>query len=80
MRLFGEQLYEYSEQNAAALTVSVGIASYPEDGQTFEELYQRAAQFMYKAKQNGKQQYCFGGQLYRFNALADGVSKDEDKQ
>ena len=51
-----------------------------EDGQTFEELYQRAAQFMYKAKQNGKQQYCFGGQLYRFNALADGVSKDEDKQ
>ena len=81
MQIFWEQMCEHSKQNAALLTVSVGIVSYPDDGQSFEELYKRADQFMYNAKLNGKQRYCFEGQIYRFGAVADKVSEDEaDKQ
>lgn len=68
MKIFREQMDEHSDQNLSLLTVSVGIVSYSEDGQSFEELYKRADQFMYNAKRNGKQQYCFDGQIYHFGA------------
>lgn len=77
MKIFGKELDEHSHRNIAVLTVSVGIASYPEDGSSFEELYRRADQFMYNAKKNGKRQYCFDGQIYRFGTVADGVAQDE---
>ncbi len=36
------------------LTISLGIAAYPEDGNDIEELIKRADAAMYVAKQSGK--------------------------
>ncbi|MDQ3940839.1 MAG: diguanylate cyclase, partial [Actinomycetota bacterium] len=36
------------------LTVSIGIASYPEHGDTFRELVESADRAMYRAKQLGR--------------------------
>jgi diguanylate cyclase (GGDEF)-like protein/PAS domain S-box-containing protein len=40
-------------------TVSIGITLYPNDGNTFETLLQRADIAMYKAKEAGGNAYCF---------------------
>lgn len=67
IKILGEQLQEYSKQSAVELTVSIGVVSFPNDGQSFEELYKQADKQMYQAKQNGKQQYCFKNQIFQFN-------------
>lgn len=36
------------------LTVSIGIASFPKNGETWEELYEAVDQALYRAKQNGR--------------------------
>jgi len=36
------------------LTISSGLASFPRDGQTIEELFQQADKALLKAKQSGK--------------------------
>ena len=41
----------------APLSGSIGIALYPEDGKTLEELYARADMLLYRAKHKGKNQY-----------------------
>lgn len=41
------------------LSVSVGIALYPQDGHTFHELFKHADIAMYRAKQLGRNTYCF---------------------
>ena len=41
------------------LTTSVGVAVYPADGQTPDMLIKNADIAMYKAKENGKNQYLF---------------------
>ncbi len=43
----------YGGENLA-LTVSIGISSYPKNGQTWEELYHAADLALYRAKQNGR--------------------------
>lgn len=43
--------------NAAQIGTSIGIALYPENGLTAEELIRRADQSMYRAKQAGKSRY-----------------------
>lgn len=41
------------------ITCSVGIAMFPKDGRDFETLSQSADVAMYRAKQNGRNDYCF---------------------
>ena len=41
------------------LSCSVGVALYPEDGATFEALYQSADRALYEAKDNGRNQFAF---------------------
>jgi diguanylate cyclase len=50
-------------------TASIGIAVYPEHGVTFEQLLQNADAAMYKAKENGKNNYCFFTQQMKHNLV-----------
>jgi diguanylate cyclase (GGDEF)-like protein/PAS domain S-box-containing protein len=52
-----------------SITASVGIAMYPEHGNNFEHLLQNADSAMYKAKENGKNTYCFFTQQMKHNLL-----------
>ena len=45
------------EKQTAYITCSIGIAVYPEDGKTFQELYHCADLALYDAKKQGKNQY-----------------------
>ncbi|WP_186406486.1 EAL domain-containing protein [Candidatus Accumulibacter aalborgensis] len=47
------------EQHELVCTVSLGIALYPADGDTFEALSRCADTAMYRAKQRGRNAYCF---------------------
>jgi two-component system cell cycle response regulator len=48
-------------QGPAALSVSMGIAVFPEDASTAEEIVKMADQMLYRAKKNGKNQFCIYG-------------------
>ena len=43
------------------VTVSVGVASFPRDGQNVDELIRAADEAMYRAKQTGKNKVCLAG-------------------
>ena len=45
--------------NLITASASIGIALYPDDGENFEQLLQSADAAMYKAKEIGKNNYCF---------------------
>lgn len=47
----------------AFCSTSIGVACYPEDGKTAEELLQKADMAMYQAKKSGGGHLCFGYQL-----------------
>lgn len=51
-------LWRIAKWEKATLTVSIGIACYPKDGSTYEELYEAADAAMYQVKQQGKNGYC----------------------
>lgn len=52
-------LYEsYSEHNSTVtITASVGISRFPENGETYEELFQKADEALYQVKQSGKNNF-----------------------
>lgn len=52
------QPYYLAEQELT-LSVSIGIAMYPEDGLQFHQLYKHADIAMYKAKESGRNRYSF---------------------
>lgn len=63
-RLKAENLFEQiTEGESTIATVSIGIAAFPADGCTYTDLYEAADLAMYKAKQQGKQGYCFMREL-----------------
>lgn len=45
------------EQKDITVTISVGVASYPQDGDTYEEMFEKADKALYVAKANGKNNY-----------------------
>ncbi|PIV59096.1 MAG: phosphodiesterase, partial [Sulfurimonas sp. CG01_land_8_20_14_3_00_36_23] len=47
------------DTHVLSTSTSIGVALYPEHGNTFEQLLQNADTAMYKAKENGKNTYCF---------------------
>lgn len=57
MQLLQNLLNEHARGTHTPITVSIGIACFPEHGETFETLYRSADQAMYRAKDAGKN--CF---------------------
>ena len=52
------QQYEIKELNGSAISISIGIAMAPEDGDCYMDLYKRADQALYQAKRSGKARVC----------------------
>lgn len=51
----------FYNQNALHVSVSIGVALYPEDGTLYTQLIQFADQAMYQAKKSGKNSFLFHG-------------------
>ena len=69
-----------------SITTSIGLALYPTDGEDMETLYKNADTAMYRAKQQGRNGYCFFTQemqqhairnLQLTNALRHALAKNE---
>lgn len=50
------------ERQSLAVTISMGVISYPEDGQDIDELLQRVDMALYQAKRLGKDRICLWGE------------------
>ena len=61
--------------NRLSVTLSLGIAGYPDCGSTYSELLQNADKAMYVSKNNGKNQYYFFEDL---NTVKDSTASDEE--
>jgi predicted signal transduction protein with EAL and GGDEF domain len=57
------------DSNTLSLSGSIGIALYPDHGETFETLLQSADTAMYKAKETGKNRYHFYTQQMSHNLI-----------
>lgn len=51
-----ERIFELANNQKEHVTISLGIATYPQDGQTPQELIEFADKGLYKAKENGRNQ------------------------
>ena len=63
-----KKIFDINNQTLST-TASIGVAVYPEHGDTFEQLLQNADAAMYKAKENGKNTYCLFTQQMKHNML-----------
>ena len=69
-KLLGEFQKSFHINNEMISTsASIGIAIYPEHGSSFEELFQCADAAMYKAKETGKNNYCFFTQHMKYSLI-----------
>lgn len=69
------EIGEYlSDDNEFKVSVSIGIARFPDDGADYTELYKLADKALYYVKQNGKRGYHF----YRDKAEAEQSNDEED--
>jgi diguanylate cyclase (GGDEF)-like protein len=50
--------YENAHQDRYNLTVSVGVSAFPADGDSKEEIFERADEALYRAKAQGRNQVC----------------------
>ncbi|ADL55159.1 diguanylate cyclase/phosphodiesterase with PAS/PAC and GAF sensor(s) [Gallionella capsiferriformans ES-2] len=76
----------YIEQHELVVTPSIGIAMYPSDGMDFDKLYQSADVAMYRAKQDGRNNFRFftsemqarsARRLLLENALRQALSRNQ---
>ncbi|MBI3222939.1 MAG: EAL domain-containing protein [Nitrosomonadales bacterium] len=74
------------EQNELVVTPSIGIAMYPDDGEDFDTLHQHADVAMYRAKQDGRNNFRFytaqmqmhsARMLQLENALRQAIERDQ---
>jgi len=59
----------WKDCNTYKITFSAGLASYPKDGQTLEELFSYADKALYKAKNSGRDMICLGNEPTRIIRL-----------
>lgn len=59
----------FVNNHAFNTSASIGIALYPDDGDSFEILLQNADTAMYEAKESGKNTYCFYTQQMNLNLI-----------
>ena len=52
-----------NEVNELNVSGSIGVSLYDQDGETFEELYEKADQAMYVSKRSGKAQLIFASEV-----------------
>jgi diguanylate cyclase (GGDEF)-like protein len=55
-----QTFFRGSTQPAGSITVSLGVACFPDDAQNTEDLVQRADEQLYRAKQSGKNRVAYG--------------------
>ena len=51
------KIFVENEKTLRSVSASIGVALYPRDGQNFKNLYQKADEALYRAKQTGKNRY-----------------------
>ena len=51
------KIFVENENALRSVSASIGVALYPRDGQNFKNLYQKADEALYRAKQTGKNRY-----------------------
>jgi len=69
--------------NTVTLTSSMGIATYPNNGRTVDELVAHADAAMYRSKRAGRNYFCLDGELQTLNAVSmhvniNAVHKDQE--
>lgn len=62
-----------------SLSGSIGIALYPEHGETFESLFQSADTAMYRIKSLGKNSYCFYAEQMKYDLIEEFKLKNDLK-
>lgn len=55
----------FAEMDGKGITISIGIALYPEHGNTYMELYRIADQALYETKRSGRNGYTICGESRR---------------